>query len=380
MRLNFVLSALLCLSVLFKAQAAPTVIEMQIATDHHPVSLVRITDGLDQPWSVAFLPDGDMLVTEKSGRLLRISENGQKSVISGTPAVADIGQGGLLDVALHPDFEENNLIYLTYSKAGKNDDITATALARGRLVGNRLQNLEDLFVQNIYSEPGRHYGSRIAFTQDGKILISVGDRGSVPLRAQDLRDHAGSVIRLNLDGSVPEDNPFVGLQNAAEEIYSYGHRNIQGMVVHPETGDIWATEHGPRGGDELNLVKPALNYGWPVISYGRHYGRDAPFGIDTHKDGMEQPVRQWTPSPAVSGLAVVTSPYFPAWNGNLLVGALSHQSIRRVALDGSKIKEEEILLSGLIGRIRDVRQGPDGYIYILTDQADGGLYRLEPAQ
>lgn len=380
MRHNLALSALLCIALVVKAQAAPTVMEKRIKTDHYGISLVRLAEDLEQPWSVAFLPDGDMLVTEIGGRLLRISEDGEKTVISGTPEVTDIGQGGLLDVVLHPDFKKNRLVYLTYSKGRKEDSNTATALARAEFRDSKLRKLEDIFVQNKYSGPGRHYGSRLAFAKDGKLLMSIGDRGSVPLRAQDLRDHAGSVLRLNPDGSVPQDNPFVGLQNAAEEIYSYGHRNIQGMVVHPETGKIWATEHGPRGGDELNLVKPALNYGWPVISYGRHYGRNAPFGINTHKDGMEQPVLEWTPSPAVSGLAVVTSKYFPAWRGNLLVGALAHKAIRRVVIDGTEVAEEEVLLKDRIGRIRDIRQGPDGYIYILTDQARGGLYRLEPAQ
>lgn len=373
--------ALFAFALLFTGPAhAAKVVEERIETDHQDIRLLQVADGLKQPWALAFLPGGDMLVTEKSGRLLRVSGDGTATEISGVPRVVDRGQGGLLDVALHPDFEDNGIIYLTYSKPADTGRDTAAALARARLDGNTLERVEDIFIQNIYSGPGRHYGSRLAFTPDGKLLMSIGDRGSDPLRAQDLRDHAGSLLRLELDGSVPDDNPFVGLKGVAEEIFSYGHRNIQGMVVDPNSGAIWTTEHGPRGGDELNLTKATLNYGWPVVSYGRHYRKDQMFGIATTKDGMEPPVRQWTPSPAFSGLALVTGDKFPAWKGNLILGALRAQHIRRVAVIDGKVTEDEVLLEDDIGRVRDVREGPDGHIYILTESGGSGIYRVEPAR
>ncbi len=350
-----------------------------IGTEYQRVELNEVADGLEHPWSIAFLPDGKLLVTERPGRLNIVDGDGNKTRVSGTPDVAARGQGGLLEVSLHPDFSSNQYIYLTYSKGGGNDD-TATALARGRLDGDTLHDVEDIFVQNRYSQPGRHYGSKLAWLPDGTLLMSIGDRGAEPPRAQDPEDHAGKLLRLNDDGSVPPDNPFVDDDEVASEIYSMGHRNIQGLIVHPETGDIWATEHGPRGGDELNRVEAGKNYGWPVQTRGQDYRTGEQFGdsVRDHPD-MVNPVIDWTPSLAASGLAILTGTHFPAWEGNLLAGGLRSEQIRRVVLrDGEAVHEEE-LLRGRIGRIRDVRVGPDDNIYIATDSSDGAIYRMSPA-
>jgi aldose sugar dehydrogenase len=350
-----------------------------INTEYQRAELTKVADNLQHPWSIAFLPDGRMLVTERPGYLNIIDEDGSKTRVSGTPEVVARGQGGMLEVSLHPDFENNSHVYLTYSKGGDNGD-TATALARGRLDGDELHEVEDIFVQNRFSGPGRHYGSRLAWLPDGTLLMSIGDRGAEPPRAQDPRDHAGKLLRLNDDGSVPADNPFVDDADTASEIYSMGHRNIQGLIVHPDTGEIWATEHGPRGGDELNRVEAGKNYGWPVQSRGQDYRTGEQFGdsVRDHPD-MVNPVIDWTPSLAASGLAHLADDHFPAWKGNLLAGGLRSEQIRRIELrDGEAVHEEE-LLRGRIGRIRDVRIGPDGNIYIATDSDDGAIYRLSPA-
>lgn len=349
-----------------------------ISTEYQSIELHSIADGLEHPWSIAFLPDSRILVTERSGRLNILEMDGSRTEVAGTPEVAARGQGGLLEVSLHPDFENNGLVYLTYSK-GRGDE-SATALARGRLDGDRLHDVEDIFVQNRYSQPGRHYGSRLAWLPDGTLLMSIGDRGAEPPRAQDTNDHAGTLLRLNDDGTVPDDNPFVGQDGYLPEIYSYGHRNIQGLIVHPETGQVWATEHGPRGGDEMNLIQAGRNYGWPVASRGQDYRTGEQFGdsVRDHPD-MVSPVIDWTPNLAASGLAVVTGDHFPAWNGNLLAGGLRAEQIRRVVFrDGEPVHEEE-LLRGRIGRIRDIRVGPDGNLYVATDSSDGAIYRISPA-
>ncbi len=351
-----------------------------IGTEYQQIELTRVADGLEHPWSIAFLPDGSMLVTERPGRLNIIDHEGNKTHVSGTPDVVARGQGGLLEVAIHPDFSSNQYVYLTYSKGGSNDD-TATALARGRLDGDTLHDVEDIFVQNRYSQPGRHYGSKLAWLADGTLLMSIGDRGAEPPRAQDAQDHAGKLLRLNDDGSVPADNPFVDDDEVASEIYSMGHRNIQGLIVHPESGEIWATEHGPRGGDELNLVEAGKNYGWPVQSLGQDYRTGEQFAdsVRDHPD-MVNPVIDWTPSLAASGLALVSGNHFSAWQGNLLAGGLRSEQIRRVHFrDGEPVHEEE-LLRGKVGRIRDVRIGPDDNIYIAVDSSDGAIYRVSPAE
>ncbi len=345
--------------------------------------VTKVAGNLEHPWAVAFLPDGRMLVTERPGRL-NIVDDGDVQRVDGLPEIHARGQGGLMEVALHPDYESNGWIYLTWSKPDGQGQ-TATALGRARLDGRSLVDFEELFVQDRYSSPGRHYGSKLAWTLDGKLLMSIGDRGTDPPRAQDLMDHAGTLLRLNDDGSVPADNPFVGHENALDEIFSYGHRNIQGLIVHPETGDIWATEHGPRGGDELNLVEAGKNYGWPVVSLGLDYRTQETFRHTEarRKEGMVDPVYELLPTLAPSGLAIVTPGHFTSrWDYNLLAGGLRAERIRRLLVDDPEgfyevIHDEELLL-GELGRIRDVRIGPDNNIYILTDHRDGALWKVEP--
>ena len=369
-----------------------------VYSEYQPLRLVNVVGGLDHTWSFAFLPDGDMLVTERPGRLNWVREGVARQIV-GIPDITARSQGGLLDVSLHPDFENNRLVYLTYSRSNPDHpDETAVALARGELhlehfpeiiVDDlrelRLENVEEIFVQNRYSQPGRHYGSRLAWLPDGTLLMSVGDRGPEPPRAQDLSDHAGSLLRLNDDGSVPDDNPFVDRDDAAPEIYAFGLRNVQGLMVHPDTGEIWATDHGPRGGDELNRIEASENYGWPKVSLGLSYETQEPYFDCTkrRREGMVDPVIDWTPSMPPSGLAVLpeSSRYAEQWSGNFLAGSLRAEQLRRVVFrDGIPVHEEELIRSEL-GRIRDVRIGPDGVIHVATDNGDhqDGIWRLEPA-
>ncbi len=355
-----------------------------LSSQYQEMTLDRIAGPFDQPWSIAFLPDNRILVTEKPGRLV-VVENGNLTTVEGTPEVRATGQGGLLEVLPHHDYENSDWIYLTYSKPNGEDE-TATALVRGRLdENNAFVDMEEIFVQNRYSSPGRHYGSKLAWHNDGTLLMSVGDRGADPPRAQDTGDHAGTLLRLNDDGSVPDDNPFLDDPDVANEIYSYGHRNIQGLVVDPETGDIWSTEHGPRGGDELNYHQPGENYGWPTVTLGRDYRTEGPFPDAEARsmEGMVDPVYEFLPTHAPSGLVLVTSDQFPAWEGNLLAGGLRSERIRRLVLyedDGLEVIHDEELLLGEIGRIRDVRQGPDGNLYVINDSDEGYLYRISPAE
>ena len=357
-------------------------------SQHHDFRVVTIAQGLQNPWSIAFLPGGDMLITERPGRL-RVVRNGAllPDPIEGVPAVRARGQGGLLDVVPHPDFANNRLLYLTYSKPNEDGSQGTTAVARGRLEGNRLVDVQDIFVAKAWSTGGNHFGSRLVFDGRGHIFFSVGDRGAPPVRAtaeqhpaQDLSNHQGTIIRLNEDGSVPADNPFVNRAGALPEIWSYGHRNPQGLAIHPETGDLWANEHGPRGGDELNLIRPGRNYGWPVIGYGINYSGDT-IHVSTHREGMEQPVHYWVPSIATSGLLIYTGNAFPQWKGSFFVGGMAGQQLARLTVEGQRVTNVEVLLEGL-GRIRDVRQGPDGFIYLAIDDRRGGatsVVRLEPA-
>lgn len=338
-----------------------------------------VLSGLEHPWSLAFLPDGQMLVTERPGRLHRVDSDGNATLIEGTPEVHVQNQGGLMEVLPHHDFDNHPFIYLTYSKSDGNGQ-TATALARGRLDGDQLVDLEDIFVQDRFSSPGRHYGSKLAWNPDGTLLMSIGDRGVEPPRSQDNGDHAGTLLRLNDDGSVPADNPFVGHDGVQPEIWSYGHRNIQGLMVHPETGEIWATEHGPRGGDELNLIQPGGNYGWPVVSLGRDYRTEEQYADSVrHHPDMIDPVIDWTPSLAASGLAVLVDDHFPRWEGNMLAGGLRAEQVRRVVFENGTPVHEEELLRGEFGRIRDVRIGPDSNIYLVTDHpGNGRIVRVSP--
>ncbi len=357
---------------------AEEVIERDIRTQYERIRLVQVVDGLQNPWSLAFLPDNRMLVTERRGRLYLV-DDGDRTEITGLPEdILAIGQGGLMEVLPHHDFQNNGWIYLTYSRTENRQ--TATTLVRGRLDGESLVEVEHIFTQDRVSGPGRHYGSRLAWTADGHLLMSVGDRGAQPPRAQDLGDHAGTLLRLNDDGTAPDDNPFSGDEDAHDEIYSYGHRNIQGLVVDPETGDIWSTEHGPRGGDELNLHHPGENYGWPIVTLGLDYGTEGEFPGSQARtmEGMVDPIYEFLPTHAPSGLAMVTTDRFPAWQGNLLAGGLRSERIRRLVIRDNEVVHDEELLLGTIGRIRDVREGPDGNIYVLNDIHDGGIYRIEP--
>ncbi|MDI6402420.1 PQQ-dependent sugar dehydrogenase [Balneolaceae bacterium ANBcel3] len=350
-----------------------------LSSEYASLQLTEIAGGFEHPWSIDFLPDGRMLVTERPGQL-KIIDNGSVTEISGLPEITARGQGGLMEVSVHPEYASNGWIYLTYSKPD-GSGLTATALARARIEDDRLADLEELFVQNKYSDPGRHYGSKLAWTPDGKLLMSIGDRGSDPPRAQDLMDHAGTLLRLNDDGTAPSDNPFVGNPDALDEIFSYGHRNIQGLVVDPVTEEIWATEHGPRGGDELNLVQAGKNYGWPVVSLGLDYRtqEEFPHTEARSREGMEDPVYEFLPTLAPSGLALIRGSHFSnRWDGNLLAGGLRAERIRRVVLYDYEVMHEEELLLREIGRIRDVRVGPDDAIYILNDHSNGSVYRLTP--
>ncbi len=360
------------------AETAPAAPAGAIASEQATFKVEMVVDGLDTPWGMAFLPDGDMLITERPGGL-RLVRDGVLSPapVTGTPAVFAQGQGGLLDVAIDPAFTENNLVYLSY--AGIDDDgRSSTRVARGRLVKGALLDVEVIFRSNSASGGGAHWGSRLVFDPAGDLYITVGERGNKDT-AQNLARHGGSVVRIKPDGSVPDDNPFIGKSGVRPEIYSFGHRNPQGMAVHPETGRIWTQEHGPRGGDEVNLIEPGVNYGWPEITWGINYSGE-PVGRGLRElDGMAQPVHYWDPSIAPSGMTFYEGDAFPEWQGDLFVGALKYQLIARLEMEGDKVVAEERLLQGQLGRIRDVRTGPDGFLYILTDDPNGGLYRLQPA-
>lgn len=331
--------------------------------------------GLEHPWSVVFLPDGRALIAERPGRV-RVFANGALSEpVAGLPEVWARGQGGLLDLALHPEFARNGLVYMSYAAAAAGG--AATRVARARFDGTRFVDLRVLIEAGPGSGDGRHFGSRLAFGRDGKLYVTTGDRGDDP-RAQRTGDLAGKVMRLNDDGTVPADNPFVGRDGYRPEIYSYGHRNAQGLAVDPRDGTIWSTEHGPRGGDELNIVKRGLNYGWPVVTHGTTYGGAQPIGEGTSKPGMEDPAHAWVPtSPAPSGLAVYDGAAFPAWRGDLLAGMLQTRAIHRLTVRDGRVVNEERLIEGQ-GRIRDVRVGPDGFVYFLTDARDGAFGRIVP--
>ncbi|MGQ0652791.1 MAG: PQQ-dependent sugar dehydrogenase [Betaproteobacteria bacterium] len=348
----------------------------RIESQEHAFRVAKIVDGLEHPWSLAFLPDGRMLVTERPGRL-RVIANGrlEPKPVAGLPQVTPYGQGGLHDVVLHPAFQENQLIYLAYAARG--GDGVGTELARGRLVGDRLENVEVLFRQSPKGSRSQHFGGRIVFDRAGYLYLTLGDRGEMA-RAQKPDDHAGSVIRLHDDGRVPKDNPFAAKAGWKPEKFTLGNRNMQGAALHPQTGELWTHEHGPQGGDEVNIIRAGVNYGWPVITYGVNYGLGTKIGEGTRKAGMAQPLHHWVPSIAPSGMAFYTGERFPRWRGNLFLGALRDQMLVRLQLDGEKVVKEERLMRGVIGRIRDVRAGPDGFLYLLSDDNTGGVFRLEP--
>jgi glucose/arabinose dehydrogenase len=349
-----------------------------ISSEKQAFRLATLLNGLENPWSLAFLPDGQMLVTERAGRLRLVSQDFKLNPkpIDGLPEVVAQGQGGLFDVVLHPQYAQNGWIYWAYNAPGQGG--WGSAMARGKLQGHRMTDVQVLFSMQPKTRSSHHFGGRIVFDQAGFLYLTLGDRGDKD-RAQKLNDHAGSVIRLHDDGRVPEDNPFVKREGALAEKWTLGNRNMQGAAVHPQTGQLWTHEHGPQGGDEVNVMRSGLNYGWPVITYGVNYGLGTKIGVGQAKVGLEQPLHAWVPSIAPSGMAFVSGSHFPQWQGNLLVGALRGQMLVRLTLDGEKVLGEERLLQGR-SRLRDVRMGPDGFVYLLTDEAQGALLRLEPVK
>ena len=349
-----------------------------IRTDEHTLRVRIVTQGLEHPWGLAFLPDARMLVTEREGRLRSVREGKlDPRPIAGLPPIAAYGQGGLLDVVLHPRYADNGWIYLSYAARGPSG--VGTEVLRARLKDDRLIDTQVIFRMEPKADGGLHFGSRLVFDRQGMLFVTLGERGDKD-RAQRLDEHLGKIVRLHDDGRVPNDNPFRARPGARPEIYSLGNRNVQGAALHPATGELWAHEHGPQGGDELNVIRAGVNYGWPIITYGRNYGIGTRIGEGTHKPGMAQPLHYWVPSIAPSGMAFYTGDRFPNWRGDILVGALRDQMLVRLKLDGEKVVKEERMLKGALGRIRDVRQGPDGFVYLLTDEANGVIARLEPAQ
>ncbi len=345
-----------------------------VLTEAGPMAVQSLADGLDHPWGMAFLPDGRLLVTERPGRLRILGLDGTLSdPVAGTPTVFAQGQGGLLDVALDPEFETTGYVYLSYARPGP-EGSAATAVGRARLVADSLQGFEVLFTQAPYITGPNHFGTRIAFSPEGHLFLTMGERFQFD-PAQDLGSHLGSVVRIHRDGSVPDDNPFVGQEGAQPEIWSYGHRNVESAAVHPETGELWIAEMGPLGGDELNRIERGANYGWPIVSWGMDYdGTDIP-NPPTHPEFADA-VTQWTPVISPSGMAVYTADGFPAWTGSVLIGSLTRRALVRVVVEDGAVTHEEIV--PLDARIRDVEQGPDGYVYVLTDRDDGDVWRLAP--
>ena len=337
--------------------------------------LRRMVSGLQNPWSFDFLPTGEILITERGGTLVLI-DGSQTHAITGLPPISAGGQGGLLDILVDPDFEKSRTVYFTYATAGPGG--RGTASARAELDGYNLRNVHVLWEMNPKTVTGHHFGSRIRMLPDGTLLISTGDRGDMK-RAQDMADAAGKTHRINTDGTIPLDNPFRTVRGALPSLYTTGHRNIQGLAVHPATGEIWASEHGPQGGDEINIIESGKNYGWPIVTYGRNYGTGTRIGEGETKEGMQNPVIQWTPSIAPSGLTFYTGDAFPLWKGSLFSGNLAGQRVVRLIMENSRVTGQEIVLQGTVGRIRDVREGPDGFLYLITDSANGALYRIEPA-
>jgi glucose/arabinose dehydrogenase len=338
---------------------------LSCAQDKNPVNMENnyevIVSDLNIPWGFVFLPDGSMLITEKAGELIHF-KNGKKTTISGLPEIYVRGQGGLLDIILHPNYTKNGWIYFSYASSEGEGDGGNTAIARAKINESTLEHLEVLYKATPNTKKGQHFGSRIVFDKDGYLFFSIGERGNRDINPQDITRDGGKVYRLHDDGSIPADNPFVNELNAKKAIYSYGHRNPQGMTLHPTSKKIWTHEHGPRGGDEINIIKAGKNYGWPVISYGVNYSGSS-FTEITEKEGMEQPLHYWDPSIAPSGMAFIDSDKYGDWNRNLLVGSLKFQYLDMCTLKDNKVIKEERLLDGL-GRIRCVEQGPDGFIFV----------------
>ncbi|MBK8909291.1 MAG: PQQ-dependent sugar dehydrogenase [Rhodospirillales bacterium] len=349
--------------------------ERLIETESGPVRVETAASGLAHPWGLAFLPDGRMLVTERPGRLRIVEPDGKVSrPVTGTPEVFADGQGGLLDVALDPAFASNRLVYLSFAEPGSGG--ASTAVARGRLDGAALRDTEVIFRQQPKVSGGAHFGSRLAFAPDGALFVTLGERFKFE-PAQDLGNHLGTIVRILPDGSAPGDNPFVGRRDAMREIWSYGHRNVQGADIHPETGALWSLEFGPRGGDELNIPEAGRNYGWPLVSWGRHYG-GADIPDPPTRPDFAGSVYHWVPAISPSGMAFYTGDLFPEWQGDLLIAGLGSEALVRLSLDGETVTDEERIPMG--ARIRQVRQGPEGAVYLLTDQSDGEIRRLTPGE
>ncbi|MDC6389814.1 PQQ-dependent sugar dehydrogenase [Maribacter sp. PR1] len=338
-----------------------------------PFSAELFVDQLQIPWGFTFLPDGSMLITEKNGDLIHFS-NGKKAKISNVPEIYQRGQGGLLDVELHPNYKDNGWIYLSYASPAGDEKGGNTAIMRAKLKGDKLVENQVLYKAVPNTTKGQHFGSRIVFDKQGYLYFSIGERGNRDENPQDITRDGGKIYRLYDDGRIPEDNPFVGRNNAKTAIYSYGHRNPQGLIVNPETGAVWDNEHGPRGGDEINIVKKGANYGWPVITYGINYS-GSPITDKTKMEGMEQPIHYWVPSIAPSGMVYITTDKYKDWKGSLLVGSLAFQYLERLELNGTKVTKREKLLDGE-GRVRSIEQGPDGLIYVGVEGK--GIYKLVP--
>jgi glucose/arabinose dehydrogenase len=356
-----------------------------------PLRAVTVTSGLEHPWSLAFLPEGRMLVTERPGRLRLLGADGKtvSAPIAGVPAVSAVGQGGLFEVLPARDFASSRRLYLSYAEPGSGAESGRNGTAVGTAVlsadGSALQDWKVIFRQIPKVVSNGHFGGRLAWAAGGQLYVTLGERqrDSERPKAQDLMQGHGKIMRINIDGSAPADNPFVGRNDAQATVWSYGHRNVQGAAVHPVTGELWATEHGPQGGDELNHVRPGRNYGWPKVSYGCEYGAPVgqcpPVGGASTGEGYEPPISYWVPiSVAPSGLAFYTGSRYPGWQGQLFMGTLAGQALWRIQLDGDRVVQREPLaIAGLKDRVRDVRQGPDGWLYLLTDSADGRLLRIE---
>ncbi|TDH27240.1 PQQ-dependent sugar dehydrogenase [Segetibacter sp. 3557_3] len=349
-------------------------------TENLTIRLDTVVKGLNIPWGMAFLPGGEMLVNDKGGKIYHVKKDGSMMPVTGGPSVVAAGQGGLLDVITDPGYTTNKIVYFSYSKAKQEDGrgLATTAIMRAKFENGKLTEQQDIFVAEPWSTTRHHYGSRMQFGKDGYLYFSVGERGNERQNPQEIKGNdLGKVHRIKPDGTIPADNPFVKTAGAEPSIYSYGHRNPQGMTIHPQSGQIWTNEHGPRGGDEINIVRPAKNYGWPEITYGINYN-GKPMGPDTKtaREGMEQPLHEWTPSIGPSGLAFVTGNKYKGWTGNLISGSLRFQYLNRSVIQGNKVVKEEILFKN-IGRVRDVRMGPDGFIYMSVENP-GIIYRLTP--
>ncbi|MEX2592707.1 MAG: PQQ-dependent sugar dehydrogenase [Anditalea sp.] len=375
MKKNY-LSMLFFLTTVGFACAQDRTIGPEIITpENEDYTVETIIDGMQIPWGMTFLPDGSLLVTEKEGEMIRFKD-GEKTIIEGLPEITVQGQGGFMDIILHPDYENNGWLYFTYASSEGEGEGANTAIARAKLTDNKLTDLQVLYKASPNSDRGQHFGSRMAFDDEGYLYFSIGDRGDNENNPQDITRDGGKIYRINDDGSIPEDNPFVDEANAKTAIYSYGHRNPQGMIKHPDTGAIWVNEHGPRGGDEINVIKKGANYGWPVITYGINYD-----GIEIteerSKPGMEQPLYYWLPSIAPSGFAVVTGEVYPEWEDDLLIGSMKFSYLEKLTLENNKVVKREKLMDG-VGRVRNVKIGPDGHIYAGLDGK--GIVKLVPKQ